>query len=152
MERCKVFEIRLGLNRGRTRIKLRSNYDEIIINLIIIKNIIKYIKLLKNRKKMTKIVAYDTCFSHNPAAGKWTRQHQMLVGGKAWDITAADLLALANVFDIRRPGDLLERVAGATARWPEFADRAGVPHAEMARIKAYQPAWTRDLARRSSTA
>jgi serine/threonine-protein kinase HipA len=96
--------------------------------------------------------AYDTCFSHNPAAGKWTRQHQMLVGGKAWDITAADLLALANVFDIRRPADLLERVARATARWPEFADRAGVPHAEMARIKAYQPAWTRDLARRSSTA
>ena len=56
MERCKVFEIRLGLNRGRTRIKLRSNYDEIIINLIIIKNIIKYIKLLKIEKKMTKIV------------------------------------------------------------------------------------------------
>ena len=56
MERCKVFEIRLGLNRGRTRIKLRSNYDEIIINLIIIKNIIKYIKLLKIEKKKTKIV------------------------------------------------------------------------------------------------
>ena len=56
MERCKVFEIRLGLNRGRTRIKLRSNYDEIIINLIIIKYIIKYIKLLKIEKKMTKIV------------------------------------------------------------------------------------------------
>ena len=56
MERCKVFEIRLRLNRGRTRIKLRSNYDEIIINLIIIKYIIKYIKLLKIEKKMTKIV------------------------------------------------------------------------------------------------
>jgi serine/threonine-protein kinase HipA len=85
--------------------------------------------------------AYDTCFSHNPAAGKWTRQHQMLVGGKAWDITDADLIALADTFDIRRPKELLERVAGAVARWPEFARRAGVPRVEIDRITAYHPAW-----------
>ena len=84
--------------------------------------------------------AYDTCFSHNPAAGKWTRQHQMLVGGKAWDITDADLIALADTFDIRRPKELLERVAGAVARWPEFARRAGVPRVETDRITAYHPA------------
>jgi serine/threonine-protein kinase HipA len=87
--------------------------------------------------------AYDTCFSHNPAAGKWTRQHQMLVGGKAWDITAADLMALADAFDIRRPRELLERVSAAVARWPEFASDAAVPPAETARIRAYQPAWAR---------
>jgi serine/threonine-protein kinase HipA len=87
--------------------------------------------------------AYDTCFSHNPAAGKWTRQHQMLVGGKAWDITDADLIALADTFDIRKPTELLERVAGAVARWPEFARRAGVPRAEINRITAYHPAWVK---------
>jgi serine/threonine-protein kinase HipA len=86
--------------------------------------------------------AYDTCFSHNPAAGKWTRQHQMLVGGKAWDITVADLIALAEAFDIRRPMDLIERVADAIARWPDFASRAGVTRAEALRIKAYQPEWS----------
>jgi len=85
--------------------------------------------------------AYDTCFSHNPAAGKWTRQHQMLVGGKAWGITDADLIALADTFDIRKPKELLDRVAGAVARWPEFARRAGVPRAETDRITAYHPAW-----------
>jgi serine/threonine-protein kinase HipA len=87
--------------------------------------------------------AYDTCFSHNPAIGKWTRQHQMLVRGKAWDITAADLLELANSFDIRRPRDLLARLTDAIARWPEFAHHAGVPAAEIARILAHQPAWAR---------
>jgi serine/threonine-protein kinase HipA len=87
--------------------------------------------------------AYDTCFSHNPAAGKWTRQHQMLVGGKAWDITGADLIALADTFDIRKPMELLERVAGAVARWPEFARRAGVPRVEVDRITAYHPAWVK---------
>jgi serine/threonine-protein kinase HipA len=90
--------------------------------------------------------AYDTCFSHNPAPGKWTRQHQMLVGGKAWDITDADLIALADSFDVRRPGELLRRVARAIARWPEFANRAGVPPADMERIRAFQPDWTRKLA------
>ena len=85
--------------------------------------------------------AYDTCFSHNPAAGKWTRQHQMLVGGKAWGITDADLIALADVFDVRRPSDLLDRVASAVSRWPEFASRAGVPRAEVNRITSYHPEW-----------
>ncbi len=85
--------------------------------------------------------AYDTCFSHNPAAGKWTRQHQMLIRGKAWDITAEDLIALAEGFDVRKPKELLKRVADAVTRWPDLADRAGVPRAEIARIKAFQPDW-----------
>jgi serine/threonine-protein kinase HipA len=85
--------------------------------------------------------AYDTCLSHDPAAGKWTRQHQMLVGGKAWDITAADLVALADAFDVRKPFDWLDRVADAVQRWPEFARRAGVPPIEMNRITAYHPQW-----------
>jgi serine/threonine-protein kinase HipA len=87
--------------------------------------------------------AYDTCFSHNPAAGKWTRQHQMLVGGKAWGITDVDLISLADKFDIRKPRELLERVVAAIGEWPQFASHAGVPPAAIARIKSYQPEWTR---------
>jgi hypothetical protein len=29
------------------------------------------------------------------------------------------------------------------ARWPEFAEQAGVPRDEMTRIQAYQPDWAR---------
>jgi serine/threonine-protein kinase HipA len=87
--------------------------------------------------------AYDVCFSHNPAPGKWTRQHQMLVGGKAWGVSAGDLLDLARAFDIRRPADLLEGIIDAIARWPYFADQAGVPTADMERIRAFQPEWAR---------
>lgn len=83
--------------------------------------------------------AYDTCFSHNPAAGKWTRQHQMLVAGKAWDITANDLTALADKFDIRHAYGMLKRVIDAVARWPEFARVAGVPPDKIARVAAYHP-------------
>jgi hypothetical protein len=67
----------------------------------------------------------------------------MLVGGKAWDITRADLIELANTFDIRKPKELLDRVAGAVARWPELARRAGVPRVETDRITAYHPAWVK---------
>ena len=87
--------------------------------------------------------AYDTCFSHNPAAGKWTRRHQMLVGGKAWGITDVDLIEMAETFDIRKPVQLLDRVAGVVARWPEFARRSGVPPAEINRITAYHPEWVK---------
>jgi serine/threonine-protein kinase HipA len=87
--------------------------------------------------------AYDVCFSHNPASGKWTRQHQMLVGGKAWNITDRDLMDLARAFDIRRPAELLGGIVHAIARWPHFANQAGVPAADMERIRAYQPEWAR---------
>jgi serine/threonine-protein kinase HipA len=87
--------------------------------------------------------AYDVCFSHNPASGKWTRQHQMLVGGKAWNITDRDLMDLARAFDIRRPAELLGGIVHAIARWPHFANQAGVPAADMERIRTYQPEWAR---------
>ena len=81
--------------------------------------------------------AYDTCFSHNPAAGKWTRRHQMLVRGKAWDITAEDLIALAEDFDVRKPKELLQRVVDAVTRWPDFAERAGVPRPRSRESKRF---------------
>jgi serine/threonine-protein kinase HipA len=87
--------------------------------------------------------AFDTCFSHNPAVGKWTRQHQMLVAGKAWDISAADLITLAKSFDIRKPEVLLDRIRGALAGWPQFASRAGVPRVESERIAAFHPPWVK---------
>ncbi len=85
--------------------------------------------------------AYDMCFSHNPSAGKWTRQHQMLVNGKAWDITDDDLIALAVKFGIRQPKALLARVVDALARWPDFARQTGVAEEEITRIASFRPAW-----------
>ena len=81
--------------------------------------------------------AFDNCFSHNPATGKWTRQHQMLVGGKAWNITTDDLLALAHQFDIRQSKRMLKHVVEVVERWSEFARRAGVSQDEATRIGSF---------------
>lgn len=65
----------------------------------------------------------------------------MLVAGKAWNIGAADLIALAHQFDVRQPEALLKQIADAVARWPECARTAGVPPKKTARIASYHPGW-----------
>jgi serine/threonine-protein kinase HipA len=99
--------------------------------------------LMDEAGRWTLSPAYDMCFSHNPAAGKWTRQHQMLVGGKGWDITEEDLLELARNFDVRQPRALLEGVVDALARWPEIARRVGVSEEKIEHVASYQPVWVK---------
>lgn len=82
--------------------------------------------------------AYDVCFAHNPAQGKWTRQHQMLVAGKAQGITRGDLLQLGTHFDINRPEDKFELMQDVVRRWPEFAAQAGVKLKEVGYIGGLQ--------------
>ncbi len=87
--------------------------------------------------------AYDACFSHNPAPGKWTQTHQMRLGGKEWGITAEDLIEFAKTYDVSSPRDRLQKVCDAVARWPKFAREAGVPDAEAEQIQQFQPDWVR---------
>jgi serine/threonine-protein kinase HipA len=82
--------------------------------------------------------AYDLCFAHNPAPGKWTRQHQMLVAGKGEGITRADLVQVGDQFGIRRPGHHVDRLAEVFAQWPAYAQQAGVPLPEATRIAGLQ--------------
>ncbi|WP_457331391.1 type II toxin-antitoxin system HipA family toxin [Rhizobacter sp. P5_C2] len=82
--------------------------------------------------------AYDLCFAHNPAPGKWTRQHQMLVAGKGEGITRADLVQVGDQFGIRQPAHHIDRLADVFARWPACAQQAGVPLTEATRIAGLQ--------------
>jgi len=70
--------------------------------------------------------------------GKWTRQHQILIGGKAWNITSTDLLDLAAAYDIRQPKQLLHQVAHTVAQWPMFARQIGVTPLDIDRIQSFQ--------------
>ena len=83
--------------------------------------------------------AFDMCFAHNPAVDRWTRKHQMLVNGKAWDITGQDLIDLGAEFGINQPRILLERITDVIARWPHFAKKTGVAHAKVKYIGSLHP-------------
>ena len=73
--------------------------------------------------------AYDVTHAYNPH-GEWTQHHLMSVAGKFDDITADDLKQVAARFNIRNPGGLIDQVNAAVARWPEFAEAAGLPGAD----------------------
>jgi serine/threonine-protein kinase HipA len=99
--------------------------------------------LMDERGRWSLAPAYDMCFSHNPAVGKWTRQHQMLVGGKAWDILEQDLLELARRFDVRHARAQLDGVIDAVADWPAVARRCGVPDQKIEHVASFQPDWVK---------
>lgn len=94
--------------------------------------------LMDRSGQWTLAPAYDMCFSHNPAPDRWSRHHQMLLGGKAWDITREDLLRAAADFGINRPKILLQQVIEAVKQWPDVARDAGVEAGEIRRIGAHQ--------------
>ena len=79
--------------------------------------------------------AYDVTFAHNPI-GEWTYQHLMSVNGKFKDLTMTDLLAEAERFGVGTAKRVIEEVRVAILSWPEFAQQAGVPEAQMAEIQS----------------
>ncbi len=77
--------------------------------------------------------AYDLTF----AKGRdWTAQHQMRVQDKTAGITEDDLLAVAAVFDIKKPGRIIERARDAVADWESFAAETRVPARTVVDVRA----------------
>jgi serine/threonine-protein kinase HipA len=70
--------------------------------------------------------AFDVVWAFNPA-GAWTNRHQMSVNGKRDLFTKRDVLTVAEQFGIKSATEILAQVIDTVARWPEFADEAGVP-------------------------
>jgi serine/threonine-protein kinase HipA len=81
--------------------------------------------------------AFDVTYSYNPA-GLWTSRHQMSLNAKRDDFVLEDFRACARNASIKRgrAEDLLQQVLDAVRKWPEFADKSGVPGAIAERIHA----------------
>ncbi|MDP3285759.1 MAG: type II toxin-antitoxin system HipA family toxin [Desulfobacterales bacterium] len=82
--------------------------------------------LMDQNGKWTLSPAFDVVWAYNPT-GKWTNRHQMSINGKRDNFTSADLLSVAKQFGIKGAEGILSQVIDAVARWPEFADKTGVP-------------------------
>lgn len=81
--------------------------------------------------------AYDVTFAHNPK-GEWTNQHLMSVNGKFKDISAGDIIAVADRFGVGEVRQLLTDVRDTIMSWPTYAKEAGLNKDEMNRIKKLQ--------------
>ncbi len=90
----------------------------------------KNFAFLMDRKGKWKLApAYDVTHAHNPAADKWTKQHQMLVNGKAaiHRITRSDLLNVAKQFAIKGAKSIIQTMCQALSRWDSLALQSEVP-------------------------
>jgi serine/threonine-protein kinase HipA len=76
--------------------------------------------------------AYDVTFAHGQ---RWTASHQMRVQDKTSGIRQADLLGVAELFDIKKPGRILERTRSALADWERFAALYDVPGETVSAIR-----------------
>lgn len=79
--------------------------------------------------------AYDIIYAYNPD-GLWTGRHQMSMAGKRDGITRDDLLTVARTVGVKKADAIIDQVRGALAEWPRYAERAGVPAGQSARVAA----------------
>ncbi len=77
--------------------------------------------------------AFDVTYAHNPK-GTWTNHHQMTINGKRDHFTVGDLLAVGQSIGVSKPNEIYEEVRDAVARWPAFAQQAGVGEDRMNEI------------------
>ncbi|HEY4074579.1 MAG TPA: hypothetical protein VGM52_15895, partial [Herbaspirillum sp.] len=78
--------------------------------------------------------AYDVTHAYNPE-GIWTYQHLMSVNGKFKNISWSDMEQAGERFGIPSKREVYGQVAAALARWPEFAEAAGLPQQHAAQIQ-----------------
>ena len=95
----------------------------------------KNISFLMDKRGVWRLApAYDMTYAYNPH-GKWTRFHQMSVGGKREEITRRDLVDFAKKIAIKKPDFFIEQVVDSVSKFDKFAKAAGVPHRQVAAIR-----------------
>lgn len=79
--------------------------------------------------------AYDLVWAHDPK-NTWTKAHLMAVDGRTSDITAADVMEVADRFRVPFAAVTVDEVLDAVSTWPEVASTAGVADDMAATITA----------------
>lgn len=81
--------------------------------------------------------AFDVTYSYNPA-GLWTATHQMSINNKRDRFELADFKACARSAGMKRgrAESIVAEVEQVVARWPDYADAAGVDPNQLAQIRA----------------
>ena len=81
--------------------------------------------------------AFDMTYSFNPA-GLWTATHQMTINGKRAHFERADFKACARTAGMKRgrAASIVTEVERVVARWPAYADTAGVAPGQRDEVRA----------------
>ena len=82
--------------------------------------------------------AYDMTFSYNKSS-TWVNAHQMLINGKADEITNDDFMKVAEFAGIKKAEaeKCIKQVKDAISKWNSFADEAGLSKTNAERISKF---------------
>ena len=98
----------------------------------------KNISFLMDKKGVWSLSpAYDVTFSYRKDS-QWVNAHQMLINGKADNITKEDLLKVAEKAGIKKSdaAKCIEQVRTAVSKWELFANKADMSLRNIEKIKA----------------
>ena len=98
----------------------------------------KNISFLMDKKGVWSLSpAYDVTFSYRKDS-QWVNAHQMLINGKADNITEEDLLKVAEKAGIKKSdaAKCIEQVRTAVSKWEIFANKADMSLRNIEKIKA----------------
>lgn len=82
--------------------------------------------------------AYDMTFSYNKNS-TWVSAHQMLINGKADEITREDFMQTAKKIGIKKAEaeNCIEQVESAVSKWSSFAEAAGLSMKNIEKIRKF---------------
>ena len=99
----------------------------------------KNITFLMDKKGVWRLSpAYDMTFSYSKSS-TWVNAHQMLINGKADEITTDDFIKVAEKAGIKKAEaeKYIERVRSAISKWTDFATEAGLSLKNAERIEKF---------------
>lgn len=123
---------------GLTAIEFEEQFRRACFN-IVVRNQDDHVKniafLMDKAGSWSLSPAFDLTWAYNPA-GSWTSVHQMSLNGRRDGFTREDLMAFADVCDLRaaRARAVLDEVVTAASGWPDCAAMAEVPREQAQEI------------------
>jgi len=92
--------------------------------------------LMDERGEWSLAPAYDITFAYN-SKNIWLREHLMGIEGKFSEVSVKDLIRFAEKNEISYAKRSLSEIRASIARWPEFANEAGLPESAALEIKGF---------------
>lgn len=99
----------------------------------------KNITFLMDKKGVWRLSpAYDMTFSYSKSS-TWVNAHQMLINGKADEITREDFIKVAEKagMKVSNAEKYINQVKKAISKWDDFAQEAGLSLKNAERIKGF---------------
>lgn len=124
---------------GLTMSAIEQQFRRMVFN-IVIRNQDDHVKniafLMDKAGNWSLSPAFDMTYSYNPD-GLWTSSHQMSMNGKRHGFVLEDFKACAEAALMKRGRveKILSEVLEVAAKWPDYADKAGVPGPTMEKVR-----------------